>query len=637
MAKAKLTPIYVNRVDSNIKDPNGDTYSIKLYPKTLLLGSNTSHKSAVLQSVELALTGAADDVVGRNNVKDPKLLSTLTNAEELSAKAAIFGGDDDVASYTLPQGKRPVHNSQYDDALVNRIVREILHGSSASARKAFLSFSAGSVSRDDVLANMPTQIHAKYNDIAERQQGSEIDKLLAVIKYADRTQRDAAKELRGAQAVLDNGLNNQLDSRPSDADVEKLRVSLADETKGLEAAIAVEALSSVPSLEETQQKLKEAHDAIGQWDAEVWACEQRQLAAAPDPQLERAVDLLSTAVDAGAPNCPACNSLVGTKHLSACRDAYQKSQWALEDAAHDPSLASALSAAESSLQQWEAEAMRLKAVMQTIGTDSIPMLAVRSASEARSRVSAAQSALLSTETARARWDDLARSRDVVATMKKDVATYKELKTVGESTVGILLDARSSSFTERVQVYLPDEWVFGIELRDGKKEVFRMGLRRDDNLHCALSGAEWAALVTAIAAAVREIESQKQLSVLIPEDRAWDARTLAQVMRALSAFPGQVLMASTTKPAGRLPSGWTIVNMDEWSQTTSPSSMPPVEESAPSSTSTEVLKGMGYSTSQIKKLSADSSADIIKKGLLASCVSVLHNGSYQITATVTALS
>ena len=60
---------WIKRVDSNIKSPTGTEWSLELGQHTLLVGSNTSHKSAVIQAVELALTAAADDIVNRNEVQ----------------------------------------------------------------------------------------------------------------------------------------------------------------------------------------------------------------------------------------------------------------------------------------------------------------------------------------------------------------------------------------------------------------------------------------------------------------------------------------------------------------------------------------------------------------------------------------
>ena len=48
--KDKSLP-FVKRVTSNLKSPTGEEWSVDLGQKTLILGSNTSRKSAVLQAV----------------------------------------------------------------------------------------------------------------------------------------------------------------------------------------------------------------------------------------------------------------------------------------------------------------------------------------------------------------------------------------------------------------------------------------------------------------------------------------------------------------------------------------------------------------------------------------------------------
>ena len=54
--KAQARP-YVSSITSNLKSPRpcGDDWSIDIGQYTLLVGANTSHKSAVIQSVELGL------------------------------------------------------------------------------------------------------------------------------------------------------------------------------------------------------------------------------------------------------------------------------------------------------------------------------------------------------------------------------------------------------------------------------------------------------------------------------------------------------------------------------------------------------------------------------------------------------
>ena len=88
----------------------------------------------------------------------------------------------------------------------------------------------------------------------------------------------------------------------------------------------------------------------------------------------------------------------------------------------------------------------------------------------------------------------------------------------------------------------------------------MGFVRDDVLHTALSGAEWARLTMAVAAARLRLTGHDGPVVISPKERAWDPATLTSAMRALTDAPGQVLLLSPIKPKGRLPKGWTMVEV-----------------------------------------------------------------------------
>ena len=86
---------FVQTVISNLKspDPDGGEWTVNLGQRTLIVGPNTSHKSAILQAIELAMSGAADDIVGRNNVRDGGLLLTASPTSVLSCRATLSNGD----------------------------------------------------------------------------------------------------------------------------------------------------------------------------------------------------------------------------------------------------------------------------------------------------------------------------------------------------------------------------------------------------------------------------------------------------------------------------------------------------------------------------------------------------------------
>ena len=123
---------FVNRVTSNLKSPTGEDWSVELGQKTLILGSNTSRKSAVLQAVELAVSGAADDIVGRYGVRDPGLLLTLAPEDKLHSVASFSDESMDEASFAVERSgarvKKPLHSAPFDarHVMPNRLVRAAL-------------------------------------------------------------------------------------------------------------------------------------------------------------------------------------------------------------------------------------------------------------------------------------------------------------------------------------------------------------------------------------------------------------------------------------------------------------------------------------------------------------------------------
>ena len=267
--------------------------------------------------------------------------------------------------------------------------------------------------------------------------------------------------------------------------------------------------------------------------------------------------------------------------------------------------------------------------------------------DAQARLEAATAALTSMEIAQSQWQNFARARDNMAAMEADVDGYRELKKACEIAVGKLLSEQAKTFNKRVNSYLPAHWEFSIELLDGDREVFRMGIMRDGKLHAALSGAEWASVVCAISMAVSEQVPETEPCVLIPEDRAWDGKTLAAVMRGFTKCKGQFLMASTIRPTGRTPKGWKIIDMDKvsasWCTPPAVELVEPEPETEPEPTelnhasgglkvtnrSTIVLSELGYKVPVIDMMSRETVAAIIKDGLSPDNVRVQPDGSFQI--------
>jgi hypothetical protein len=77
---------------------------------------------------------------------------------------------------------------------------------------------------------------------------------------------------------------------------------------------------------------------------------------------------------------------------------------------------------------------------------------------------------------------------------------------------------------------------------------------DGKLRTALSGAEWARVMAAMAEAC--VDAGKY-ACIVPEERAFDPKTLSDVLKALSSCSHQVIIASPVAPKP-LPKGWTLI-------------------------------------------------------------------------------
>jgi hypothetical protein len=155
------------------------------------------------------------------------------------------------------------------------------------------------------------------------------------------------------------------------------------------------------------------------------------------------------------------------------------------------------------------------------------------------------------------WKSVRSLRQEEREAKKAIAVLEDLIEGCKAAVEGILKTATSAFIARVQTFLPPTDTFDLVLDDGDREVCRFGFVRGGSLHTALSGAEWARLTLALACATSTDDPQT-LRIFVPEDRAFDPHTLKNVLEALSDAPGQVIIATTTKPAGRLPKGWTLV-------------------------------------------------------------------------------
>lgn len=514
---------YIIKVKSNVKTANAEPWEIEIGQRTLIVGANASRKSAILQSIELALTGCVDDLIGRSTVKDAAMLLTMAPGDSLSCNVEFDTGDQ--RSFVIKKGSRGKCTAGAENSLPLRDVRSALAGSPATLRKALLKWAAPSAMLNDVLGQIPEQFHGKYRDLNEHiGKGKDaVEALLAIYEYVDKKARSAAKELKGAQNIVE-GLEQSIVDVPSEDEVQDAK----DEVARLGAVPAVER-----DVEDIHDAIQKAEAATAQWSQHL----QTQGHTEPAEFEAAAETVLQRVIDAGMEQCPVCSSHVGAVHLQSCHKHYTGILDRVEEQRKQ------YEAAQQSLQTWVTELASLR--------DYRDML------ETINEYHAASDRLDALQSARGQWVALSSTRRQCEALEQDVDGYKRLKTACDNAVAKLLGQHVGPFCARVNAYMPKDWKFHLDM---SMKTPRVGLGVGD-FRAALSGAEWATVTSALAATLSERLPANQPVVLIPEDRAFDQRTLANVMRGYARFNGQIVMASTVKPRGRPSKAWTIIDLD----------------------------------------------------------------------------
>lgn len=150
---------YIETLQSNVKSPDGEQYSVDLGQYTILIGSNESGKSAIAESAQLARTGSAYGLLYRDKpIKDGTLLSTLIPSEEgCSVTATLNSGE--VCSWSLTPGKRPERNGPNGSVLSVAELHGIMAGSPETQAKFFWRVLCKPLKVQDLLEKLPDELH----------------------------------------------------------------------------------------------------------------------------------------------------------------------------------------------------------------------------------------------------------------------------------------------------------------------------------------------------------------------------------------------------------------------------------------------------------------------------------------------
>ena len=604
MAKKTATPQrpFVERLTSNLKAADGRPRNVTLGPKTLIVGPNGSGKSSIQQSLQLALLGSADDLVGRDEVRDNGLLMSMVSADRLAIHAKLNSGED--YTFIAKDSGKPTHDAGPTPALPLHEIRDALAASPATARKAFLGWAAKSVTAGDVVDSVPSIYRAKYQDISASVGRGKlpVDALLATLEYVGKRQRDAAKEASGAEALL-TGMAHDLETAPTEEDLQAAHEG---------QTVAWRKLTAVQQAHAQQSRLLGQIQGIRSQLAKVEPPEAPKVDETDRKFYESMAVASAIAAGKELSSCPLCSSAVGHAHLKVCAEFYASEARSMKPIPdYTPKVNRPFLQSQLDLLATELGGIDADLLAQDIATV-----------EAESN--AARETYLNLRNMSDRWANLTKARDTIAEMTVESETYKGMKKELEGVVADLLKRVADTFVAKVQAHLPTGWTFGMQLDDGGKEVFRLGLMQGKKLRSALSGAEWATVTCALAMAISADAATDAPVLVMPEDRGWDAVTLGKVLSAWSGFDGQVVIGTPTKPK-KVPAGWTVIDLGQ-GEAEEPvvveAPAPSIVEAAtfkvyvPSPTMGAMLKALGYTEQQVAGMDAAKAAHIVANGIAA---------------------
>jgi hypothetical protein len=537
--------MHIHTVESNIKGG----VSLELGQRTLLLGRNGGGKSSVVQAIDLAVRGCVRDGEGRDEMK---LLGAIArffpeNTKEMSSSVMLSDGQTEYAWAAKNDGKtiKTTLKKHADMAggEVNFLfekVQGVLAKEPAQVRAWLSNFVLGKLQMKDV-ANVLTPAEFTEIELMVKVEGTEVD-WNTLSKAAKSRATSLRKEATIKEKTIES-LTEGADTPMTDEEIAKVRRKIDElSTSAIQGNLVNSEIKTLTHrIEQAAAWYDTQQEKVATSSVSHLGMENYQFLVSMQEMLRRYLTLLP---DNGC--CEVCGATeLPPNALTNRRQQVDKLVDNMAAAKQVIDLKNKLAETEAAI---EAEVRRLQA-LQAVDVDVI-------ISE-RDRLNMT---LANQVAARRSWDNTRAVRIEINTLRTraNVLTSASdmLAEVGQKKLAQAVN----SFCEDVDRYLAREKV-GIDIDAG-----RIGFQRSGRgLHTALSGGEWTSLVLALAAAAHDRDvaarGREGLALLVPEDRAWDAKTLTSVMIALSDFEGQVILMSTVYPEDWTDSSdWKIIHV-----------------------------------------------------------------------------
>lgn len=567
---------YIASLQTNILGAGGAT--TQLAPHTFVVAPNGGGKTRITAALGLLVAGTADDVLGKGEAvrSSSELLNLAPFADERLTVEAQFvhaDGKQEPMHFRIdgtggtarhPDEQRPPQVGPWSFPV--RLVGRALWSGVKGARDFFLPFMSVA-SAEDISRKLPDEFRAPIENGGTTPRS--IAELQTAITHAGARSREEGEAEKAYTAIV-NDEGGALPPEPADVQIEAAQAAVR------EAQGWVEYVSAYDAQERQRQYLGEQETKLGLMEQALAAAEANRAAqpVPPNPQLLSLRDLAKTLTGVlgqwagfGNPTCVCCGQPQTGKQLA---DKLQEMQQI------DITLTAQSAEFESALRRWQQTqqqveearglAQRTRGAIEQMrsamgtphGAPGVTMEQVRQALTER------QGVLTGLLQVRERYVAVRSAREKARAAKRMQGWWKEYAEALKGVVSELLRAGEQGFLQAVQRYLPEEYRLALTLREGNRDLFRVGLERNGSVHYALSGAEKTVVEFALTAACLSLLPEGErpsFAVLCPwEERAVDAKNGARLMRALSELPYQIVLYSIVPPAGKIPKGWAVVDM-----------------------------------------------------------------------------
>lgn len=539
--------MFVKQVVTNVKQAKGAAArTVALGQKTLIVGGNGTGKTGIVQGVELALCARA---MHRNGVdvitKEVDLMALAPDRQgEVYATVTLSDGStvDTRVQGSTASAHRPIrrgHESlkdlKWEDIFPARGAIAALDGSVDALRREIMAIIALDTTQKEIDGQIegcprpvgtqtPVDAVLAWRDALQAQAKAASARLKSL-----EAQAEAAAPAEAAQIEAQAGDRAQYQA---EADAARAEIAAADERIAkIEGAIRTLA-----------QKRDDDIRALGGESKPVPAVTTSVLAL---------LDLTIKAAQKkeGRADCPAC----GEQNLPEDRFVVRAEKIrARIQAAED--------ARRAIREQTDAIAVAAKAKIDKANNMMSEAMAARGG--AQGRLSTAQGAMSALDRVQER--KAVDLREDIAKARREAKDAKaQAERVSDAIETVVLRAESALEARLRAAFGNDKDATdggpSVQLRDGKREVCQVGVRRRGVLHTELSGAEWARMALAFAG-VRKSASPVRI-VALP-DKALDVASLDRVLKAAEAILSsgaatQVIVQSVIEPS-TLPEGWTVV-------------------------------------------------------------------------------